>query len=67
MQSIRLSIFETITTLVTDNLNNMIILTLAVYVYDVPIGTCLPLFIIANCLNAVTSYTRRRIFTRIEN
>jgi hypothetical protein len=65
MQSIKLSIFETIATLFTDNLNNMIILTLAVYVYHVPIGTCLPLFIMANCLNAVTSYTRRRLFTRI--
>ena len=66
MQSIKLSIIETITTLLTDNINNLIVFLLAVYVYSVPMSSCLPLFLVGNSLNALTTYARRRMFNRIK-
>lgn len=67
MQKKKVRIFETFVTLIHDNISNIIIITIAVGVYDIELKTSLNLWLIGQFLNITFSYSRRYLFDKYNN
>ena len=64
MQSKKMSILETFVTLILDNINNIILVSIATFIFRIDMKATLILWFIGQSLNLLTSYSRRRLFVR---
>jgi len=64
MQNKRQMTIETIVTLIHDNITNLFIIWVANSVYNVKLSTSLKLWLLAQSINIIFSFSRRWFFNR---
>ena len=67
MQKKKVRMVETFVTLIHDNISNIIIITIAVSIYNIELKASLNLWLIGQLLNITFSYSRRYIFDKYNN